>query len=308
MPVSSIAAAATAVEAVSAPAIRAHRTRAADARLRPRAVRRSANRRTFTRAVPLLGALAVVAATTGAAQAGELTFAASSTATASYTSMTQLDAQSDTRVSRDKRSAVSPTDTSAPSADSSSAAPEVALAPAGDASATVVPTPAAADPIPAIVVAVPTVAPTPTNAVAGTWIRPTDGGQETSCFCERWGTFHDGIDIDPPLGTPIYAVGDGTVVFAGPVSGYGIGIYIQHANGDVSFYGHESIYYVHTGDVVTAGEKIALVGNEGYSTGPHLHFGVYQGWASIGKIGTAIDPVPWLADRGIIVGPYNPNG
>jgi murein DD-endopeptidase MepM/ murein hydrolase activator NlpD len=127
----------------------------------------------------------------------------------------------------------------------------------------------------------------------------------TSCFCTRWGTFHDGIDIDPPLGTPIVSVGDGTVVFAGPVSGYGIGIYIQHVDGSVSFYGHMAVYYVRTGDVVTTGQEIALVGNEGFSTGPHLHFSVFTSYSANGLRQNAIDPIPWLAERGVTFPGYN---
>ena len=67
----------------------------------------------------------------------------------------------------------------------------------------------------------------------------------------------------------------------------------------MSFYGHMAIYYVKTGDVVTAGQKIALVGNEGYSTGPHLHFSVFTSWNNNGLRQGAIDPITWLADRGV---------
>jgi murein DD-endopeptidase MepM/ murein hydrolase activator NlpD len=136
-------------------------------------------------------------------------------------------------------------------------------------------------------------------SVPGNWSLPVNG-EYTSCFCERWGTFHEGVDLAAALGTPIYAVGDGVVLAAGPAEGFGNWIVIQHANGDVSIYGHMRYYSVHTGDRVHAGEQIALVGAEGQVTGPHLHFGLRQG----GMNGPYIDPEPWLAARGIHIGTY----
>ena len=135
--------------------------------------------------------------------------------------------------------------------------------------------------------------------VAGTWIIPTHG-RYTSCFCARWGTFHAGIDLAAPLGTPIVAVGSGVVLKAGPASGFGNWVVIRHGNGDVSIYGHMRHYFVAAGDVVHAGERIALVGSQGQATGPHLHFEIRRG----GLDGTKINPIPWLRARGIRVGPY----
>lgn len=139
--------------------------------------------------------------------------------------------------------------------------------------------------------------------VAGTWVLPNTG-PETSCFCMRWGTMHKGIDLAGKLGSPILAVGAGVVLKAGPASGFGNWVVIQHANGDVSIYGHMRYFFVHAGEHVTAGEKIALVGDQGFSTGPHLHFEVHRG----GLAGPAINPVPWLRARGIKVGPLDRNG
>jgi murein DD-endopeptidase MepM/ murein hydrolase activator NlpD len=139
-------------------------------------------------------------------------------------------------------------------------------------------------------------------SVPGNWSLPTNGPY-TSCFCARWGTFHDGIDLAGPLGTPIYAAGDGVVLDAGPASGFGNWVVIQHANGDVTIYGHMRYYFVHKGDTVKAGQQIALVGAEGQVTGPHLHLGVRQG----GMNGAYIDPQPWLAARGIDIGTYTGN-
>jgi murein DD-endopeptidase MepM/ murein hydrolase activator NlpD len=142
----------------------------------------------------------------------------------------------------------------------------------------------------------------PGKVVSGVWVRPSAGG-ESSCFCMRWGVMHDGIDLAGPMGSPIVAAGDGVVVAAGPAAGFGLWVVIQHANGDCSVYGHMYHYYVSVGQHVVAGQHIADIGDNGQSTGPHLHFGVMQGHYR----GPYIDPVPWLKDRGIDVGGYNPD-
>jgi len=120
-------------------------------------------------------------------------------------------------------------------------------------------------------------------------------GRLTSCFCQRWGTMHWGIDIAAPMLTPIRAVGDGVVTKAGPASGYGNVVYIQHENGDVTVYGHMEVIEVEAGDIVTAGHVIARVGSRGFSTGPHLHLEVYAG----GLDGQRVDPIGWLGARGV---------
>ena len=129
------------------------------------------------------------------------------------------------------------------------------------------------------------------------FVVPTDG-RLTTCFCQRWGTMHWGLDLAAPLGTPIFAAADGVVLRAGPASGYGNAIYIQDADGNVQIYGHMKYYSVSAGDVVSAGEQIAKVGNQGQSTGPHLHFEIHSG----GMNGKPIDPEAWLNDRGLTVG------
>jgi murein DD-endopeptidase MepM/ murein hydrolase activator NlpD len=136
----------------------------------------------------------------------------------------------------------------------------------------------------------------------GHWVRPS-AGPESSCFCMRWGVMHDGIDLAGPIGSPIVAVGDGVVVEAGPAEGFGLWVAIKHANGDYSIYGHMYRYYVKVGQHVRAGQHIADIGNNGRSTGPHLHFGIARGSAT----GPFIDPVPWLKARGVNVGRYNPD-
>jgi murein DD-endopeptidase MepM/ murein hydrolase activator NlpD len=126
-------------------------------------------------------------------------------------------------------------------------------------------------------------------------VLPVDGARLTSGFGQRWGTLHAGIDFAAPLGTPEYAAMDGVVVRAGAASGYGLAVYVQHENGDVTVYGHMQEILVEQGQTVKAGETIALLGNTGQSTGPHLHFEVHVG----GIDGERIDPLPWLRERGV---------
>ena len=120
-------------------------------------------------------------------------------------------------------------------------------------------------------------------------------GQLTTCYCMRWGQMHYGIDLAAPLGTPIYAAVDGVVIRAGSASGFGNAVYIQDADGNVHIYGHMRYYDVDAGDIVHAGDQIATVGNEGYSTGPHLHYEIHSG----GENGHPIDPQDYLAERGV---------
>ncbi|GAB3301708.1 hypothetical protein GCM10027451_05190 [Geodermatophilus aquaeductus] len=126
-------------------------------------------------------------------------------------------------------------------------------------------------------------------------VLPVSGARFTSGYGSRWGTFHYGIDLAAPIGTPEYAAMDGVVVRAGAASGFGLAVYVLHDNGDVTVYGHMNEILVEPGQFVEAGETIALLGNRGQSTGPHLHFEVHRG----GMNGRKIDPVPWLAERGV---------
>ncbi|WP_227984605.1 M23 family metallopeptidase [Nocardia spumae] len=120
-------------------------------------------------------------------------------------------------------------------------------------------------------------------------------GVFSSGYGGRWGTFHYGIDIAAPIGSPIYAVADGTVIDAGPAQGFGLWVRIRHNDGTISVYGHMYDFSVSVGERVRAGQQIARIGNRGDSTGPHLHFEILIG-------GQHIDPQPWLAMRGIQVG------
>ena len=128
-------------------------------------------------------------------------------------------------------------------------------------------------------------------------VLPVQGARLSSGFGYRWGTLHAGVDFAAPLGTPEYAAMDGVVVRAGAASGFGLAVYVQHENGDVTVYGHMQQILVAEGQVVRAGETIALLGNQGQSTGPHLHFEVHLG----GIDGQKVDPLPWLRERGVQV-------
>ena len=129
------------------------------------------------------------------------------------------------------------------------------------------------------------------------FVKPTQG-IFTSGYGYRWGALHGGVDIANAIGTPIYAVSDGVVVDVGPTAGYGALVKLRHSDGTVTLYGHINSWNVSLGERVFAGDQIATIGNRGNSTGPHLHLEVLVGGTD------RIDPVPWLAKRGISVGGY----
>jgi murein DD-endopeptidase MepM/ murein hydrolase activator NlpD len=126
-----------------------------------------------------------------------------------------------------------------------------------------------------------------------TYIKPISGGSLSSGFGARSAptkgasTYHKGIDWATPIGTTVYASNAGTVAFAGWASGYGYAVYINHADGRQTRYGHLSKVLVSAGQTVSQGERIALSGNTGRSTGPHVHF-------EIRINGTAVNPLKYL--------------
>ncbi|MDP9390177.1 MAG: M23 family metallopeptidase [Actinomycetota bacterium] len=132
---------------------------------------------------------------------------------------------------------------------------------------------------------------------AGGAVAPTKG-RVTSCYGSRWGTLHAGVDIAAPIGTPVFSPESGVVLDAGPASGFGLAVYVQHGDGTVTLYGHINQFFVTPGQVVEAGQQIAEVGNRGQSTGPHLHFEVHDG----GLYASRVNPTPWLDARGISLG------
>ena len=150
--------------------------------------------------------------------------------------------------------------------------------------------------------AVTTTASTATRTLAsggggGGAVAPTTG-RVTSCYGSRWGTLHAGVDIAAPIGTPVFSPESGVVLQAGPASGFGLAVAVQHGDGTITLYGHVNRFFVSAGQTVTAGQQIAEVGNRGQSTGPHLHFEVHKG----GLYANRTNPVPWLTAHGISLG------
>jgi biotin carboxyl carrier protein len=120
-------------------------------------------------------------------------------------------------------------------------------------------------------------------------------GRLTSGFGPRGGSMHNGIDIANSIGTPIVSAADGVVVEAGPASGFGLWVRVRHNDGTITVYGHVDRYIVRQGQAVRAGEQIATIGNRGQSTGPHLHFEVWN------PSGTKINPLTWLRSNGVAI-------
>ena len=122
---------------------------------------------------------------------------------------------------------------------------------------------------------------------------PVHGGWMSSSFGMRNDPFtghrsyHRGVDIASPMGSPIMAMGDGVVTYAGPKTGYGNMVEVNHGQGYATRYAHASAVLVKVGDVVSRGQAVAKVGTTGRSTGPHLHFEVLRS-------GQQVDPMGYL--------------
>ena len=129
--------------------------------------------------------------------------------------------------------------------------------------------------------------------VPPTYIKPISGGRISSPFGRRKApkkgasTYHKGIDWATPVGTKVVASSGGVVERAGWGSGYGYVVYINHADGRQTRYGHLSKVLVKPGERVSQGQKIALSGNTGRSTGPHIHFELLIN-------GAAVNPLEYL--------------
>ncbi|MFI4884027.1 MAG: M23 family metallopeptidase [Steroidobacterales bacterium] len=126
--------------------------------------------------------------------------------------------------------------------------------------------------------------------------RPVSTGYISSGFGQRvdpftgGAEFHEGIDFAAPEGTRIRAVAAGIVTWAGPRGGYGNMVQIDHGNGYATRYGHAYKVLVHVGETVNRGDVLALVGDTGRSTGPHVHFEVL-------KNGHEVNPARFVALR-----------
>ncbi|MEU9701068.1 M23 family metallopeptidase [Streptomyces sp. NPDC047981] len=140
---------------------------------------------------------------------------------------------------------------------------------------------------------------------APSWVKPVGGYTLTASFNQggaMWAHKHSGQDFAVPVGTPVKAAGAGTVVKAGPNGGgdgpaYGNAIVVKHANGKYSQYAHLSKIQVHVGQKVGAGQKIALSGNTGNSSGPHLHFEI----RTTPNYGSALNPAAFLRSMGVSI-------
>ncbi|MBE5893163.1 MAG: LysM peptidoglycan-binding domain-containing protein [Lachnospiraceae bacterium] len=126
-----------------------------------------------------------------------------------------------------------------------------------------------------------------------TYIKPISGGRQSSGFGKRnaptkgASTYHKGIDWAVPKGTAVFASCGGTVARAGWGSGYGYVVYINHSDGRQTRYAHLSKVLVKVGQRVDQGQRIALSGNTGISSGPHLHFEMLIG-------GKQVNPLKYL--------------
>ncbi len=126
-----------------------------------------------------------------------------------------------------------------------------------------------------------------------TYVKPISGGRLSSDFGRRKAptkgasSYHKGIDWATPTGTAVYASCGGTVAKAGWGSGYGYVVYINHEDGRQTRYAHLSKVLVKAGETVKQGERIALSGNTGVSSGPHLHFEILIG-------GRQVNPLKYL--------------
>lgn len=131
------------------------------------------------------------------------------------------------------------------------------------------------------------------QAAPDAWLLPMRGYRVTSLYGQRWGRLHAGIDMGGIReGHPINAVHDGKVIVAGWMGGYGYAVFIDHGDGMVTVYGHNSKLYVKVGQEVKAGDIISGAGNTGHSYGTHLHL-------EIRINDRPVDPIKFFKERGV---------
>jgi len=124
----------------------------------------------------------------------------------------------------------------------------------------------------------------------GIFIWPLASGTLASLFGARGQSFHDGIDISAPEGTPVRAAREGTVIYGDTLRGYGNVVIISHAGGYATVYAHNDENLVRAGDRVRQGQLVARVGRSGRTSGPNLHF-------EIRKDNVARNPVYFLPSQ-----------
>ena len=134
------------------------------------------------------------------------------------------------------------------------------------------------------------------------FVAPVDGAAVGTAYKvagSMWSSgYHTGVDFSAATGTPLKAVGAGTVVSAGWGGAYGNQVVIQLADGYYAQYAHLSSLSVSSGQTVTAGQQIGLSGATGNVTGPHLHFEI----RTTPDYGSDMDPVAYLRSKGVAIG------
>jgi len=126
------------------------------------------------------------------------------------------------------------------------------------------------------------------------WFGPTSNTLEPPLVYQgkSYPHFHPGIDIAAPIGTPVRAIAAGQVVFAGRDSSGAVVVEIEHLPNVISLYGHlQDPPAVKVGDIVVTGQVVGTVGLTGITTGPHLHFAIYEA-------GIPVDPITILPPKG----------
>jgi murein DD-endopeptidase MepM/ murein hydrolase activator NlpD len=134
------------------------------------------------------------------------------------------------------------------------------------------------------------------------WTAPTRGYWLSAGYADkgtRWAHRHTGQDFAVPTGTPVYAVGPGTVRVTTCGDGFGHQVLVRHDDGYFTQYAHLSRIDVRKGERVTAGQRLGLSGATGNVTGPHLHFEV----RITPYMGSAVPPLPWLRRKAVEVVP-----
>ncbi|MCZ7414426.1 MULTISPECIES: murein hydrolase activator EnvC family protein [unclassified Streptomyces] len=139
------------------------------------------------------------------------------------------------------------------------------------------------------------------RAAGRPWARPLAGHHRVSAHYGIPGDWlaghHTGIDFAVDSGTPVHAVGTGTIDSAGALGDYGQAVVLRLADGHFALYAHLSRIDVRAGQRVAGGEDLAHTGATGRVTGPHLHFEI----RTTRDYGTDVDPVRYLADRGVSI-------
>ncbi|MFI7385302.1 M23 family metallopeptidase [Streptomyces sp. NPDC049813] len=141
----------------------------------------------------------------------------------------------------------------------------------------------------------------PRTRTTRAWVAPVQTYTLSAGFDskgERWAHRHTGQDFAVGIGTPVRAAGAGRVVHVSCGGAFGIEVVVRHRSGYYTQYAHLAAVTVDQGEKVRTGQWVGQSGTTGNSTGPHLHFEVRL----TPYLGSGVDPVPWLAERGVRVG------